>query len=154
MRLSEMLAHSRVAISTGNAIDKREAISTLARLLATGCEVAEGELDRVLRDREALQSTGIGDGVAIPHAAVPNLERPVAALLLVPDGLEFGAIDHGKVHHLFAVVGPKREAGEHLRTLARISKLLRSADFRAKLLTAEDPQRAFALVASEEEARV
>jgi len=154
MRLSEMLAHDRVAIATGSALDKRDAILTLARLLASGCDVSEGELDRVLRDREALQSTGIGDGVAIPHAAVPDLLKPVAALLLVPHGLEFGAIDHQKVHHLFAVVGPKREAGEHLRTLARISKLLRNADFRSKLLAAEDPERAFALVATEEEARV
>ncbi len=153
MRLSEMLAQTRVAFVRGSMLDKHEAILTLARLLASGCDVPERDLERVLRDREALHSTGIGDGVAVPHASLPNLDRPVAALLLVPEGLEFGAIDHGKVHHLFAVVGPKREAGEHLRTLARISKLLRSSDFRARLLTAEDSSCAFALVASEEEGR-
>lgn len=148
-----MLAQNRVAFARGPILDKREALGTLARLLASGCEVPEVELERVLHDREALHSTGIGDGVAIPHAAIADLDRPVAALLLVPSGLEFGAIDYEKVHHLFAVVGPKREAGEHLRTLARISKLLRSADFRARLLAADDSNTAFALVVSEEEGR-
>ena len=82
-------------------------------------------------------------------------DRPICTFEIeqVPEGLEFGAIDHEKVHHLFAVVGPKREAGEHLRTLARISKLLRNSDFRARLLTAADSSCAFALVASEEEGR-
>lgn len=146
-----MLAQDRIAFASGP-LEKRDALGALARLLASGCAMSEEELRRVLSDREALQSTGIGEGVAIPHAAVVDVDRPVAALLLVPPGLEFGAIDDAKVHHLFAVVGPKREVGEHLRTLARISKLLRSADFRARLLAATDPADAYKLVASEEKA--
>lgn len=147
-----MLAQDRIAFASGSP-EKRDALGTLARLLASGCSMPEAELHRALGDREALQSTGIGEGVAIPHAAVVDLDRPVAALLLVPAGLEFGAIDDARVHHIFAVVGPKREAGEHLRTLARISKLLRSAEFRARLLAAMDPAAAFELVASEENTR-
>ena len=149
MRLSEMLVQERVAVVRGSSIDKREALRALARLLAKGCEVPERELERVLEDREELHSTGIGDGVAIPHGYVP-IDHRIAALLLVPDGLDFGAIDDAKVHHLFAVVGPKSEAGEHLRTLARISKLMRDKDFRAKLLSADGPESAFELVASHE----
>jgi PTS system nitrogen regulatory IIA component len=153
MRLSEMLAQSRVAFVEGTGLAKPDAIAKVAHLLATGCDVPEDVLAKVLREREELQSTGIGDGVAIPHASIADLTKPVAALLLVRDGLEFGAIDRAKVHHVFAVVGPKREAGEHLRTLARISKLLRNAELRAKLLSAEGPAAALDLVASEEEAR-
>lgn len=152
MRLSEMLAPERIAFAP-TALEKRDALGTLARLLAKGCSVPEESLRRALREREELQSTGIGEGVAIPHAAVAELDHPVAALLLVPAGLDFGAIDDAKVHHIFAVVGPKREVGEHLRTLARISKLLRSAEFRARLLGSLEPAAAFELVSHEEQER-
>lgn len=147
-----MLAPERIAFATSS-LEKNDALGTLARLLASGCLVPEASLRRALREREDLHSTGIGEGVAIPHAAVAELDHAVAALLLVPAGLDFGAIDGAKVHHIFAVVGPKREVGEHLRTLARISKLLRSADFRARLLGSLEPAAAFALVSHEEQER-
>ena len=85
---------------------------------------ADGTLvERVLAEREQLQSTGIGEGVAIPHGALPHLDTQHASLLIVPEGVDFAAIDGQAVNIVFAVIGPKRATGEHLKTLARVSRL-------------------------------
>ena len=122
------------------------ALAQLAAMLASGAKVARSEVERVLGEREALQSTGIGEGVAIPHGALPQLKEQVAALLIVPDGVEFQAIDDAKVSILFGVIGPKRATGEHLKTLARVSRLLRSKDFRARLVGAPSASNVFELI--------
>ncbi len=170
MRLAELLSPDRIAIrkpaaagggssktdagSGGGAnnrrLDKPGALHELADMLGRGTRTDAAEVERVLAEREALQSTGIGEGVAIPHGALADVSSQCAALLLVPEGLDFSAIDERDVHILFAVVGPKRATGEHLRTLARVSRLLKSADFRGKLLSQDSPSAAFDLIATEE----
>src|SRR6185369_8500174 len=104
---------------------------------------------RALLAREQLQSTGIGEGVAIPHGALPQLAEQVAALLIVPDGVEFQAIDDASVRILFGVITPKRATGEHLKTLARVSRLLRNKDFRAQLIGSVSGQAVFELIRME-----
>ena len=159
MRLTDLLTPDRVAIDRSNdpsaagvtsSLDKDRALAQLAAMLASGAEVARSEVERVLAEREALQSTGIGEGVAIPHGALAQLEHQCAALLIVPDGLDFDAIDGTKVNILFAVIGPKRATGEHLKTLARVSRLLRNRGFRNQLVAAASPGAAFDLIAAEE----
>jgi PTS system nitrogen regulatory IIA component len=155
MHLTDLLTSDRVAIrrngGNGHAFSKNEALSLLASLLATGSiEVPPTNIERVLVEREQLQSTGIGDGVAIPHGALSELDSQVASLLIAPDGVEFAAIDGHKVTILFAVVGPKRATGEHLKTLARVSRLLRNRGFREQLVAAPTPGAAYDLVAKEE----
>ena len=159
MTLSDILSKERVRVMTGAApLPTKDAVlRALAELLGTASEtpqqVGAAGLYRVLYDRETLQSTGIGDGVAIPHGSVEGLTGPVAAVLVCPDGVSFDAIDGRPVRILFAVVGPKRATGEHLKTLARISRLLRDSAFRDKLLMATTPDEAFALIRSAEEGR-
>ena len=158
MRLAELLSPDRIAIrrsqntpdSKGAKLDKLGALHALADMLGRGTSIDAAEVERVLAEREALQSTGIGEGVAIPHGALSDVSSQCAALLLVPEGLDFSSIDERAVHILFAVVGPKRATGEHLRTLARVSRLLKSAEFRGRLLSQESPTAAFDLIATEE----
>jgi nitrogen PTS system EIIA component len=167
MHLTDLLSADRVAIrhvsgdaaSQGKPLDKQGAVSLLAGLLstaevplepATASHLDKDEVERVLLERERLQSTGIGEGVAIPHGALGQLSGQVAALLIVPEGVDFNAIDERKVNIIFAVVGPKRATGEHLKTLARVSRLLRNQSFRDRLVAADGPREAFALIAAEE----
>ncbi|MBS2013478.1 MAG: PTS sugar transporter subunit IIA [Deltaproteobacteria bacterium] len=152
MRLTELLSPARVGIrrAEGNDFDKSKAIGMLAAMFGEHDGVSASEIERVLLEREALQSTGIGEGVAIPHGALPQLREQVAALLIVPDGVEFQAIDDAKVSILFGVIGPKRATGEHLKTLARVSRLLRSKEFRQRLVGASDARSAFDLISGEE----
>jgi PTS system nitrogen regulatory IIA component len=152
MRLTELLTPNRVGIDRQNGadLDKAKALARLAAMLASGASVTSGEVERVLVERESLQSTGIGEGVAIPHGALPQLDAQCAALLIVPDGVDFDAIDHTPVTILFAVIGPKRATGEHLKTLARVSRLLRNKGFRDQLVGALDASMAYDLIAREE----
>jgi nitrogen PTS system EIIA component len=157
MRLTELLTQERVALrhNGGGAppLDKAEVLRTLAHMLAVGARVADADVERVLTEREQLQSTGIGEGVAIPHGALAQLETQYASLLIVPEGVEFVAIDALRVTIAFAVVGPKRATGEHLKTLARVSRLLRNKSFRDRLVSSSDAKEAYALIAAEEEER-
>ena len=108
------------------------------------------EIERVLAEREGLQSTGVGGGVAIPHGSIEHLDHVVGAVLLCAQPIEFEAIDAAPVSIFFAVIGPKRSASEHLKTLARVSRLLRDDGFRDRLLGATSGRRAFELIAAEE----
>jgi PTS system nitrogen regulatory IIA component len=152
MRLTDLLSPDRVGIrrANGRTFDKDQAIALLASMFGERDGVTPEEIERVLLEREALQSTGIGEGVAIPHGALPQLKEQVAALLIVPDGVEFQAIDDATVSILFGVIGPKRATGEHLKTLARVSRLLRSREFRARLVGAPSPGVVFAIIDEEE----
>ncbi len=159
MMLTDLLAADRTAVrhnggsAHAHTLNKDQALRVLAELLSNGVKgITADAIEGVLREREALQSTGIGEGVAIPHGALNELEKQVAAVLTVPEGLDFDAIDDAKVNILVAVISPKRASGEHLKTLARVSRLLRSKLFRARLLTASTGREVFDLMCAEEEA--
>jgi PTS system nitrogen regulatory IIA component len=158
MNLIEILTSERVNIARADntPASKEATLRELSLLLAKGGSPSgpsENDYFRVLGEREALQSTGIGDGVAIPHGAMEALSRQVACVLICPDGVPFDAIDGRPVFILFAVVGPKRATGEHLKTLARISRLLRDLHFREKLLSSADRDEAFDLIRRAEDER-
>jgi PTS system nitrogen regulatory IIA component len=152
MRLTDLLSPERVGIkrANGDPFDKEKAIGLLATLIGERDGVTVADIARALLEREQLQSTGIGEGVAIPHGALPQLSEQVAALLIVPDGVDFQAIDDANVTILFGVITPKRATGEHLLTLARVSRLLRNKDFRARLIGSADEKSVFDLIKVEE----
>lgn len=151
MKLDALLAPERARIVRGP-MGRGEAIEALGELLTQGAPADLGEVVRVLREREALQSTGLGEGVAIPHAALPRLTEQRAALLIVPAGVDFDAIDGEKVRLFVAVVGPRTTSGEHLRILARLSRLFRSRLLRERLIAAESSDQAYAALVEEDSA--
>jgi PTS system nitrogen regulatory IIA component len=154
MGVLDILTADHVSVSgqeEGIVSSKAAALMRLATLLAMGAsEIRAEEIDRVLTERERLQSTGVGGGVAIPHGGIERLKRQVGAVLICPTPIEFDAIDGAPVSILFAVIGPKGATGEHPKTLARVSRLLRDDAFREKLLQASSGRVAFNLIAAEE----
>jgi nitrogen PTS system EIIA component len=156
MRLTDILTADRVlVVNSGQTFaSKQEAIARLAGLLSAGTGNDTATVFKVLADREDLQSTGIGDGVAIPHGSMETLDQQTAAVLLCPQGIDFDSIDGRPARIVIGVVGPKRATGEHLRMLARISRLLRDGTFRDRLLSSPDGASAFAVIRAEEESRV
>jgi PTS system nitrogen regulatory IIA component len=152
MRLTEILPAERILVDPSGGVvrDKADALRLLSHLLAPAVGVDEHAVEHLLSDRERLQSTGIGDGVAIPHASVEAAPGQAAALLLCPHGVPFDAIDGNHVTIIFGVVGPKRATGEHLRTLARISRLLRDGGTRSRLATSDSAETAYRLIESQE----
>lgn len=149
MRLSDLLTVERIDAAL-SVRDKSSAIDALARLLAPGADgIASETIARVLREREQLASTGVGDEVAIPHGKLPGLRQLVAAIALVPKGVEFESIDGKPVRIVVAILSPERSASDHLRALARCSKLLRDPRIRGRLLEATTPSDILAIVREE-----
>jgi PTS system nitrogen regulatory IIA component len=95
------------------------------------------EAHRVLMEREQLGTTGIGDGVAIPHGKLKSLERIVVVCGRSLQGVEFEALDHNPCTIFFLVLAPEQSAGLHLRLLALISRLLKNPEFRQSFMEAE-----------------
>lgn len=154
MAVSDILSPEHVSVAgeaEGVVRTKSEAVRRLAALLARRQTVVTAdEIEQVLAERERLQSTGVGGGVAIPHGSADRLDRTIGAVLICPSPIDFEAIDGEPVSILFAVIGPKRATGEHLKTLAKVSRLLRDDGFRHKLVAAKSGREAFALIAAEE----
>jgi len=150
MRLCDILTIDRIIVDTDGAQvpNKDAALKKLAEMLSPAVGVPEHEVLDLLLERERLQSTGIGDGVAIPHTALDHAEQQAAALVLCPRGVDFEAIDGKRVNIVFGVVGPKRATGEHLRTLARISRLLRDDGTRSRLVSAASREEVYGLIAA------
>jgi PTS system nitrogen regulatory IIA component len=154
MLLRDILAEERILVDASGSVvqNKNAALQLLAGLLAPAVQLDPEAVERLLKDREELQSTGIGDGVAIPHASADAAVRQAGALLVCPRGVPFEAIDGQAVQLVFGVVGPRRATGEHLRTLARISRLLRDETTRLELKHATSPLDAYNLIEAHDEA--
>jgi len=104
----------------------------------------------VLRERESLQSTGIGEGVAIPHGKISGLDRLVATFARSSAGVDFDSIDGQPTHLFFLLVVPEQSGGQHLKALARISRFFRDASFREKLLGADALDQIFRAIEEED----
>jgi PTS system nitrogen regulatory IIA component len=147
MRLLDILSEQRVTTQL-TATTKEEALSALAMLFTRDDESLDAPLVyEVLSERERLASTGIGSGVAIPHGRIAQLERLRAAVAISPLGIPFDAIDGAPVRIVVGVLAPQHHTGDHLRVLARVSRLLRSPDVREGLLSAASSRAAFELIA-------
>jgi PTS system nitrogen regulatory IIA component len=157
MGVSEILTPERVSVAgeaEGRVRSKADAMHRLSVLLADRQTIfTVEEVELVLAERERIQSTGVGGGVAIPHGAVDRLDRTIGAVLVCPKAIEFDAIDGAPVTILFAVTGPRKATGEHLKTLAKVSKLFRDEGFRARLLAATSGREAYELIVAEEKGR-
>ena len=103
-------------------------------------------LHRSLMEREELGSTGIGDGVAIPHCKLEGLTEVVVAIGVSSRGVDFGAVDGRPVRIFFVVISPARAPAAHLQCLASISRWIKAGDHLERLLAAEDPDQIYDLV--------
>jgi mannitol/fructose-specific phosphotransferase system IIA component (Ntr-type) len=138
MRLTELILPETVV--TGLAPTSRDEllVSIVDDLVAKGL-IADGESTaRDLVAREDVMSTGVGNGVAIPHAYTDGVERLIAGLYRTREPISFGAPDEAGVDLFFIVLGPKESRRDHIRVLARISRLISHADFREDLRRAEN----------------
>ena len=137
MKIMEILAKGAVILNLG-VQTKREVLAEMAAALAkVEPQIAADRLLEVLLEREALQSTGIGEGVAIPHGKLAGLDRLVATFARSSEGVEFDSIDGQPTHHFFLLVVPEHSGGQYLKALARISRFFRDAAFRQKLSEGE-----------------
>ncbi len=123
---------------------KEDVIRELVGLLVQSSAVKERDVNKlvqILMDREALGSTGIGQGVAIPHGKSDCVTKLVSAFGISRTGVKFDSLDGEPVHLFFLLVAPLDSAGPHLKALARISRLLKDKHFRDSLRTSKDEKQ-------------
>lgn len=140
MLLTDLLSVDRVKIPL-EATTKDELLRELVGLVTNGqgSQVQEDVL-RAVQDREAVLSTGIGYGVAIPHGKSPNVKELCLAAGRARVPVEFDALDGQPVSLFFLLVGPESAAGPHIKALSRISRVVRRDDVRSRLIAAPDAQ--------------
>jgi PTS system nitrogen regulatory IIA component len=144
MRLADILTLDRVTTSLPQG-SKDEVLRALAGLFT---DLPVDEVYRVFREREALASTGIGSGVAVPHGRLAATDKMQAGLAISHDGIDFDCVDGKPARIFIALVAPTHHGGDHLKALARISKLMRDETLRARLAAAQTPEEAYEALTS------
>ena len=109
------------------------------------------QLMRVLLERERLGSTGIGDGIAIPHGKLRDIDDLVLSFGRSTEGIDFESMDGKPVHLFFLLVAPETCAGIHLRALARIARLLKNGTVRKRLAKVDSREDIFSIIQQEDE---
>lgn len=142
MQISTLLEPDRIACLQDSSSKKRT-LDLLSRLLADALPAySEGELFDSLINRERLGSTGLGNGVALPHGRLAGLEAPLAAFVtLTNGGIDFDAVDNQPVDLLFALLVPEESTDEHLQILARLAAMFSDSDFCTSLRACTTPQQ-------------
>jgi PTS system nitrogen regulatory IIA component len=114
-------------------------------------EINAKQLVDVLWERERLGSTAIGDGIAIPHAKLPGLRSVLAAFGRHRRGVDFQSLDGNPTRIFFLLVAPEDSVGQHLKALARVSRLLKDASFRDRLVSADGRSQLYDCIQQEDE---
>lgn len=138
MKITDLLKRESVELS-GTPESKGQAIDQMVELMAKGGNISDLQRykEGVLK-REEEGTTGIGEGIAIPHAKTDAVSAPGLAAMLVPQGVDYDALDGQPVHMIFLIAAPNTEDNVHLEVLSRLSMLLMDDEFRTNLLDAAD----------------
>jgi PTS system nitrogen regulatory IIA component len=127
---------------------KKQALQELAARAAALCGRSEREALDVLAQRERLGSTGIGNGIAIPHGKLPKLERLFGVFARLDRPIDFEALDGQPVDLLFLLLAPEAAGADHLKALARVARLLRDPEVARKLRESRDAEAIYAVLTS------
>ena len=141
MHLSELLNEDAISLAL-KARDKESCIKELVQLLESAHHVdTKGEILSKVLQRESMMSTGIGNGVAIPHGKTRLLDRLVAACGVSMGGIEFDSMDGEPATLFILLVSPESLRGPHVKALANVSRLLKEESVRESLRRSETPAR-------------
>jgi len=151
MDISDWLDQAAI-VYRSSADSKSQALSVVADAAARSLGLKASDVFDALMDREAQGSTGVGRGVAVPHARLPGLDRMRAVVVRLERPVPFNALDDQPVDILFALFAPETAKTEHLRALARVARLLRQGDVRERLRTAKSPDAVYAVLSRDSEA--
>ena len=150
MKILDVLRKEAI-VADLHATGKKEIIEELVVPVASIAGISPEECVRVLMEREQLGSTGIGDGIGIPHGKMKSLDSLVLGFGRSRNGVDFESIDGLPTHIFFILITPENSTGLHLKLLARISRILKGEPFKQKLLSAADQEDLFRIIRDEDE---
>jgi len=150
MKILDLL-NKEAIIAELNATDKKGVIEELIAPISQLTRIDNKDLVRVIMNREHLGSTGIGEGIGIPHGKLKDLPSLVLGFGLSRKGVDFESIDGQPVYIFFLLLTPEDSAGLHLKLLARISRLLKNDFFRQQLREAQTTEEVYAVIETGDE---
>jgi PTS system nitrogen regulatory IIA component len=151
MKLSELIDEDTI-LPELKAKDKKEVLEELVdALVRREPSIDKKALVKVLLERERLGSTGIGDGVAIPHGKFHGITHPIITLGRSRKGLDFESMDGEPAFLFFLLVAPENSASLHLKALAKIAKILKNSSFRKVLMEAPSKRELYQMIIQNDE---
>jgi PTS system nitrogen regulatory IIA component len=148
MQIGELLDRNAITLRV-SAANKRQALAVVAEIAGRNLGFDAADILDALTEREQAGSTGVGHGVAAPHARLAGLERMRGVFVRLEQPVEFESVDEQPVDLIFALFAPQDAGSEHLRALARVSRALRQPDLRRQLRQARTPDAMHALLVQE-----
>ena len=131
--------------------NKSELLNRMVEMLHKAGKIKSPEpLLKSLLERESIMTTGIGRGIAVPHAMSPEVKELIIALGRIPGGADFESLDRKPVYFIFLLVGPPESSSQHLKTLARISRLVQHSQFVESIKKAQDAGEILKILAEED----
>ncbi len=152
MEISDLISVDAV-VADLKATSKKQALQELARRAAEVTGLDERAVFDVLMERERLGTTGVGNGIAIPHGKLAEAEKLHGVFARLEKSVDFQAIDGQPVDLIFLLVAPEGAGADHLKALARVSRLLRDQDVCEKLRATNNAEALFAILSESEESR-
>ena len=151
MKITDFLKEDCVIVNLKSR-DKKGAIAELLSLLEKNKYIKDSKkiLETVM-EREKLGSTGIGQGIAVPHAKTEQIDNLVGALGISQNGVDFDSLDGEPVYIIFLLLAPTKSIGLHLKALAKIARLLKDRVFRNALRECKTPEEAIKIIKEDEE---
>ena len=149
MELTDLLKPESV-IANLKATSKKQALQELSKRIAEIIDQDERDIFGILLEREKLGTTGVGDGIAIPHGKLKSLEKLHGFFARLERPVDFDSIDERPVDLIFLLLAPESAGADHLKALARVSRLLRDKDNCEKLRGSDNPEAIYALLIEQE----
>jgi PTS system nitrogen regulatory IIA component len=150
MKILDALPKEAILVDL-KANDKKGVLEELVIPIAKIAGINREELVKVLMDRERLGSTGIGEGIGIPHGKIRGLGSLILGFGRSQKGVDFDSMDGLPAHIFFLLITPENSTGLHLKLLARISRILKNDPFKEKLLHATSRDEIYSIIKEEEE---
>tara|TARA_B100001013_G_scaffold337938_1_gene258487 strand:+ start:363 stop:827 length:465 start_codon:yes stop_codon:yes gene_type:complete len=150
MKISDILKKEHI-IKELNSCDKKNVLDELSSFLENEGEITNKEnLLAALIGREKLGSTGIGENVAIPHAKISEIDKIITVFGRSKNGVEFESLDQKPVNFIFLVLAPENSTGQHLKALARISRLFKNPSLRESVLRTNEAGQIYSILVDED----
>ena len=151
MKITDFLDAAGVTATLASR-EKEAALEELSHGLASRYKfLNQKRVLEVLAQREKISTTAIGEGVAIPHGKLPDVERVLGFFARSLEGVDFASLDGGPTHLFFVLIAPENAAADHLKALARISRLLKDEAFRRRLMEGKTDREIFQIIAEEDQ---
>ena len=150
MKITDILKKEYI-IDSLVSVDKASTLEELSNFLKSkGLVFVKENLLNALMERERLGSTGIGENVAIPHAKISEIDQIVTIFARSIKGVEFDSLDKKPVHFIYLVLAPEKSSGQHLKVLARVSRLLKNKSLREAIMSATEANQIYSIIADED----